>query len=46
MAEVQYLSNQLESVHVQDENYDTNAPPVPPKNKVSSLPFTMQCAQQ
>jgi hypothetical protein len=34
MADVNYLSNQLESVHVQDENYDTNAPPVPLKAKV------------
>lgn len=34
MADVNYLSNQLESVTVQDENYDTNAPPVPLKAKV------------
>lgn len=34
MADVQYLSNQLEGVSVQDENYDTNAPPVPLKAKV------------
>jgi hypothetical protein len=34
MADVQYLSNQLEGVSVQDENYDTYAPPVPLKAKV------------
>jgi len=34
MADVQYLSNQLEGVSVQDENYDTHAPPVPLKAKV------------
>jgi hypothetical protein len=34
MADVNYLSNQLEGVSVQDENYDTNAPPVPIKAKV------------
>lgn len=34
MADVNYLSNQLEGVSVQDENYDTNAPPVPLKAKV------------
>jgi aurora kinase len=34
MADVNYLSNQLESVSVQDENYDTNAPPVLLKAKV------------
>jgi hypothetical protein len=34
MADVNYLSNQLEGVSVQDENYDTNAPSVPLKAKV------------
>lgn len=34
MADVQYLSNQLEGVSVQDENYDTHAPPLPLKAKV------------
>jgi hypothetical protein len=37
MADVQYLSNQLEGVSVQDENYDTHAPPVPLKSKVCCI---------
>ena len=35
MTDVQYLSNALESVSVQDENYDSNAPYAQHKAKVS-----------
>lgn len=35
MADVQHLSHALEGVSVQDENYDTSAPPVPYKSKVN-----------
>ncbi|KAM0697483.1 hypothetical protein Q7P36_002337 [Cladosporium allicinum] len=37
MADVQYLSNQLEGVSVQDENYDTHAPPLPLKAKGTKI---------